>query len=66
MAAAQVGKQIPGKIIREECDPYDFVIPDTGELVELGHRWIYVTDAPEPVMAVKFSKKVVPEKRAFL
>ena len=60
MAAAQVGKQLPGRIIREECDPYDFVIPETGELVTLGHRWTYVPDSPETVMAVKFSKNGRP------
>ena len=24
MAATLIGKQLPGKIIKEECDPYDF------------------------------------------
>ncbi|HNT22335.1 MAG TPA: hypothetical protein PKL70_17995 [Saprospiraceae bacterium] len=56
MAPSQVGKQLPGKILREECDPYDFVIPDTGELVELGNRWTYDPDSPESIMAVMISK----------
>ena len=62
-AAAQVGKQLPGKIIREECEPYDFVIPDTGEVIELSHRWTYVPDdAPKPVKAavVTFTKNGRP------
>lgn len=61
MAASQVGKQIPGKIIREECDPYDFVIPQSGEVVELNHRWIYVPQEDSPMAVVgKFSKNGRP------
>ncbi|MEO5583160.1 MAG: hypothetical protein ABIR66_10740 [Saprospiraceae bacterium] len=41
MAAAQTGKQIPGRIIKKDCDPYDYVIPDTGEVIKLNHRWVY-------------------------
>lgn len=52
MAANQVGKQLPGKIIREECEPYDFVIPETGETVMKEHRWVYVPDdSPKPLKA---------------
>ena len=63
MAAAQVGKQIPGRIIREECEPYDFVIPETGEIIQLGHRWTYVPDeSPKAVKAavVTFTKNGRP------
>ena len=50
MANSQVGKQIPGRIIKEECEPYDFVIPETGETILLEHRWTYVPDeSPKPV-----------------
>ncbi len=52
MAATLVGKQIPGTIIKEKCDPYDFVIPETGEIQELTYRWIYVADdTPQQVKA---------------
>ena len=58
MAATLIGKQLPGKIIKEECDPYDFVVPETGETVMLEHRWVYVPDdTPKPVKAKNpFSK----------
>lgn len=58
MAATLVGKQLPGKIIKEECEPYDFVAPETGEIVELNHRWVYVAEeGPKRVKAENvFSK----------
>ena len=37
---AMVGEQLDGKIEKVQCTPYEFVIPQTGEVVELSHRWI--------------------------
>ena len=39
---AMVGEQLDGKIEKVQCSPYEFVIPQTGEVVELSHRWSYV------------------------
>ena len=30
-AALMVGKQMPGSIVKEECEPYEYTIPETGE-----------------------------------
>ena len=37
-----VGEQLDGKIEKVQCTPYEFVIPQTGEVVELSHRWSYL------------------------
>lgn len=37
-----IGQQIPGSIQRIETDPYDFTIKETGEIISLSHRWIYL------------------------
>lgn len=39
---AMLGDQIPGKIEKVSCEPYEFMIPQTGEVIELSHRWSYV------------------------
>jgi len=39
---AMVGEQLDGKIEKVQCTPYEFVIPQTGEVVELSHRWSYL------------------------
>src|SRR5215475_6913281 len=36
-----IGSQIPGKIVREECDPYEYRIPNSEETLLLMHRWSY-------------------------
>lgn len=42
-----VGTKLPGSIIKEEVDPYDYVIPETGEEIQLSHRYSY---NPNPSM----------------
>ena len=36
-----VGKQMPGCISRTDCDPYEFTIPETGEIITRTHRYDY-------------------------
>ena len=41
-----IGRELPGSIIREDCDPYLYTVPETGEEIELSHTYNYV---PNPV-----------------
>ena len=41
-----IGRELPGEIIREECKPYLYTVPETGEEIELSHTYKYV---PNPV-----------------
>ena len=42
-----VGKQLPGRIVKEDCEAYDYLVPETGEIVEMSHRWTYVPEGEE-------------------
>lgn len=42
-----IGTTFPGSISREECDSYEYVIPETGEVLNLQHRWVYQDDVEE-------------------
>jgi hypothetical protein len=37
-----VGSQLDGSIQKLSCDPYEYVVPETGEVIELAHRWSYL------------------------
>lgn len=39
-----IGTEMPGSIIKEECEPFEYVVKETGEEITLTHRWVYVTD----------------------
>lgn len=36
-----LGKKMPGIIIKEECDPYSFVMEETGEEITMNYRNVY-------------------------
>lgn len=40
-AKEMVGRKIPGEIVRTQCDPYDYTIEETGEVISLTHRYDY-------------------------
>ena len=39
-----IGMEIPGSIQRVPSEPYEFTIPDTGEIIQLEHRWVYLAE----------------------
>ncbi|RYE56995.1 MAG: hypothetical protein EOP48_06780 [Sphingobacteriales bacterium] len=39
IAKTLIGTQMPGKITRVECDPYEYTVESTGEVIMLAHRW---------------------------
>jgi hypothetical protein len=55
-----IGKEIPGKIVRTQCEPYEYTMPETGELVQLAYRWSY---EPEEKV-VKSSKPTMVSQTA--
>jgi hypothetical protein len=36
-----------GQIIREECEPYEYVNKESGEIIMLSHRYVYAQDEPQ-------------------
>ncbi len=39
-----IGEKLPGSVQRMSCDAYEWVNKDTGEVLELSHRWVYVPE----------------------
>ena len=48
-----VGQELEGKIQKVECEPFEFTDEETGEIVELDYRWVYVKEGEIVVEAVK-------------
>ena len=42
-----VGSQLPGEIVKNECDPYEFVNKRTGELMMLNYTYAYQASVNE-------------------
>jgi len=46
---AILGTEISGEIVKQACEPYEITIKETGEVIELSHRYEYVPEeAPAP------------------
>ena len=43
-AKSFVGERIPGSVVRKECETYQWTNKETGEVIELAHRWVYVPE----------------------
>ncbi|GAB3422054.1 hypothetical protein [Niabella aquatica] len=41
-AKALIGRQLPGSIIRVDADPYEYTVPETGEVIVLSHTYTYL------------------------
>lgn len=65
--SALIGTEMEGKIVKEDCEPFNYVITETGEEITLNHRWVYVTeDAVKPKQQpVKYEQSVVPNSDVF-
>ncbi|MCH4551990.1 hypothetical protein [Aestuariibaculum lutulentum] len=45
--ASMIGQEIEGSIRKVETDPYEITIEETGEVIELNHRYEYFDPALE-------------------
>lgn len=59
---ALIGTEMPGNIRREECEPYEYTIKDTGEVILLGHRNVFV---PEVETLEKQGQSLQPVEYSF-
>src|SRR4051794_14926956 len=39
-----IGSELPGHIQKVECDPYDYTLEETGEVITLNYRYVYVEE----------------------
>ncbi len=43
-ARQSIGSQLPGNIVRVKTDPYEYALPESGEMLTLEHSYQYVPD----------------------
>lgn len=49
-----VGSKLPGKVSKVVCQPFDYTVRETGEIISLNHRWVYSpSEAPEEIVYAK-------------
>lgn len=59
---ALIGTELPGTIEKVECDPYEYTIKDTGEVIQLDYRYEYSEEKKsEPVHNEDFNRATVED-----
>ncbi len=53
-----IGTEIPGSVQRVECEPYEFTVRETGEVLALTHRWVYLNEGEVLAAQVVAAEKV--------
>jgi hypothetical protein len=43
-AKMMIGERVPGSVQKKSCEPYDFVNKETGEVIPMNYRWVYVPE----------------------
>jgi len=55
---SMLGQQVEGRIERQSCDPYEYTIAETGEVIELAHKWTYVPTSQTASMIEKSTTSI--------
>lgn len=54
-----VGEKLPGSIQKRPCEPFEYTVHETGEVIEMNYRWQYLPEG-ESVEECVFEDIVEP------
>lgn len=60
---ALLGSEMPGKIAKDVCEPYEYTVKETGEVIILSHRYVYLPD--ESSRLVPNQEQLKADSKAF-
>lgn len=55
---AIIGKQMKGSIAKVQVEPYEYTVPETGEVLELDYRYTYSPEEDATVEQTVFGEQV--------
>ena len=44
-----IGSELDGKVIKVPVEPYEYALPDTGEVMTLEHRYEYIDNVKDTI-----------------
>lgn len=60
-----IGEQFDGSINKVECDAYKYTIKETGEVIELSHRYEYISKEEAQINNVVYGNALPPKLETF-
>ncbi|RZL34075.1 MAG: hypothetical protein EOP00_32200 [Pedobacter sp.] len=62
---ALIGTEMPGSIAKVECEPYEYTVRETGEIITLSHRYVYTHESKKTSPHAASYERVQPDVSAF-
>ena len=59
------GSEFPGVIMKQECEPYEYVNKDSGEVMMLSYRYVYTQEEATISKEDKSIQKLLAEEHTF-
>lgn len=45
-----IGQELDGSIVKQPCEPYTYVVKETGEELTVNHRWVFTPEKEKAVI----------------
>lgn len=62
---ALIGTEMQGNVLKQDCEPYEYVDKDTGEVKVLSHRYVYSQEEASPSKEDKAIQRLLAEENTF-
>jgi len=62
---ALIGTEMPGNVVKQECEPYEYVNKDSGQVLVLNHRYVYAQEEDTISKEDKSIQKLLAEEHTF-
>jgi hypothetical protein len=62
---ALIGTEMPGSVVKQDCEPYEYVNKDSGEVMVLRHKYIYVQEEATLSNEDKSIQRLLAEEHNF-
>src|SRR5690606_13543366 len=62
---ALLGTSMPSKIEKQDCEPYQYTVKETGEMIILNHRYVYMPETETSSKEDLAVQKLLAEQHTF-
>ena len=60
-----IGTEMQGFVVKLDCEPYDYTIKETGEVIKLAHKYVYELNQNVATTEDKAIQKLLAEGNTF-
>ena len=62
---ALIGTEMSGNVVKQDCEPYEYVVKATGEIIVLNHKYVYEPNEDTSVKEEKAIQRLLADENTF-